>query len=141
MRFHVFDHGQQVAPIAHVGGHGLDRDQQFTGQLFGHLPLAPIKTLRRALAAMPHLEIGQADDPIRCRALRDLRLAGLIRGHVIAQNLGQQPRRRSHLGIVDLFERTMKGEIAAALDRLRGLYRAGADPADVLIEKGVVKLK
>ncbi|RBP11435.1 DNA polymerase-3 subunit gamma/tau [Roseiarcus fermentans] len=36
--------------------------------------------------------------------------------------------------IVDLFERTMKGEIAAALDLMRGLYRAGADPADILIE-------
>jgi DNA polymerase-3 subunit gamma/tau len=36
--------------------------------------------------------------------------------------------------IVDLFERTMKGEIAEALDLMRALYRAGADPADVLIE-------
>ena len=36
--------------------------------------------------------------------------------------------------IVDLFERTMKGEIAAALETLRALHRAGADPADVLIE-------
>jgi DNA polymerase-3 subunit gamma/tau len=35
--------------------------------------------------------------------------------------------------IVVLFERTMKGEIAAALEALRGLHRAGADPADVLI--------
>jgi DNA polymerase-3 subunit gamma/tau len=36
--------------------------------------------------------------------------------------------------IVDLFERTMKGEIAEALDLVRALYRAGADPADILIE-------
>ncbi len=36
--------------------------------------------------------------------------------------------------IVDLFERTMKGEIAAALDLMRALYRAGGDPADILIE-------
>ena len=36
--------------------------------------------------------------------------------------------------IVDLFERAMKGEIAAALDRLGALYRAGADPADLLVE-------
>ena len=36
--------------------------------------------------------------------------------------------------IVDLFERTMKGEIAEALDLMRALYRAGADPADILIE-------
>ena len=36
--------------------------------------------------------------------------------------------------IVSLFERAMKGEIAEALDGLRALHRAGADPADVLIE-------
>ncbi len=36
--------------------------------------------------------------------------------------------------IVELFERTMKGEIAEALSLLRALNRAGADPADVLIE-------
>ena len=36
--------------------------------------------------------------------------------------------------IVDLFERTMKGEIAAALDLMRALYHAGGDPADILIE-------
>ena len=36
--------------------------------------------------------------------------------------------------IVDLFERTMKGEIAEALDLVRALYRAGGDPADLLIE-------
>ena len=36
--------------------------------------------------------------------------------------------------IVDLFERTMKGAIAEALDLMRALYRAGGDPADVLIE-------
>ncbi len=36
-------------------------------------------------------------------------------------------------GIVALFERTMRGEVAAALETLRALHRAGADPADVLI--------
>jgi len=36
--------------------------------------------------------------------------------------------------IAELFERTMKGEIAAALDLLGALHRAGGDPADVLIE-------
>jgi DNA polymerase-3 subunit gamma/tau len=36
--------------------------------------------------------------------------------------------------IVDLFERTMKGEIAEALELMRALYRAGGDPADVLTE-------
>ncbi len=36
--------------------------------------------------------------------------------------------------IVTLFERTMKGEIAAALDLVRALYHAGADAADILIE-------
>ncbi|MBV9289438.1 MAG: DNA polymerase III subunit gamma/tau, partial [Hyphomicrobiales bacterium] len=35
--------------------------------------------------------------------------------------------------IVALFERAMKGEVAAALQTLRALYRAGADPADTLI--------
>ena len=36
--------------------------------------------------------------------------------------------------IVTLFERAMKGEIAEALELMRALYRAGADPADILIE-------
>ena len=36
--------------------------------------------------------------------------------------------------IADLFERTMQGGIAEALDLLRALYRAGGDPADILIE-------
>jgi DNA polymerase-3 subunit gamma/tau len=36
--------------------------------------------------------------------------------------------------IVDLFEQAMKGAIAEALDLMRALYHAGADPADILIE-------
>jgi DNA polymerase-3 subunit gamma/tau len=36
--------------------------------------------------------------------------------------------------IITLFERAMKGEIAEALELLRALYRAGADPADILLE-------
>jgi len=47
---------------------------------------------------------------------------------------------RDMLGLSDrseitaLFERAMKGEIAEALDGLRALHRAGADPADILVE-------
>jgi DNA polymerase III subunit gamma/tau len=36
--------------------------------------------------------------------------------------------------IVALFERVMKGEIGAALEIVRALHQAGADPADILIE-------
>src|SRR5271165_6235085 len=36
--------------------------------------------------------------------------------------------------IVEMFERTMKGAIAEALDLVRALYRSGGDPADILIE-------
>jgi len=36
--------------------------------------------------------------------------------------------------VVGLFERVMKGEIADALDVVRALHQAGADPADILIE-------
>ena len=36
--------------------------------------------------------------------------------------------------IVDLFERTMKGEVAEALELMRAVYRAGGDPADILTE-------
>ena len=36
--------------------------------------------------------------------------------------------------IVTLFERTMRGEIAEAIERTRALYHAGADPAEILIE-------
>jgi DNA polymerase-3 subunit gamma/tau len=47
---------------------------------------------------------------------------------------------REMLGLADrgevivLFERAMKGEIARALELMRALYHAGADPADILIE-------
>jgi DNA polymerase-3 subunit gamma/tau len=47
---------------------------------------------------------------------------------------------RGMLGLSDrgevmvLFEHAMKGEIAEALETMRALYRAGADPADILIE-------
>ncbi len=36
--------------------------------------------------------------------------------------------------IVTLFERTMKGEIAEAIELMRALYHAGADAEDILIE-------
>jgi DNA polymerase III subunit gamma/tau len=36
--------------------------------------------------------------------------------------------------MVALFERVMKGEIAEALEIVRALHQAGADPADILIE-------
>ncbi len=36
--------------------------------------------------------------------------------------------------VVALFEHTMKGEIAEALELMRSLHRAGADAADILIE-------
>jgi len=36
--------------------------------------------------------------------------------------------------ILTLFERAMNGQIAGALDLLRALYRAGADPADIVLE-------
>jgi DNA polymerase-3 subunit gamma/tau len=36
--------------------------------------------------------------------------------------------------MVGLFERVMKGEIAEALEIVRALHQAGADPADILIE-------
>ena len=36
--------------------------------------------------------------------------------------------------IVEVFERTMKGAIAEALEFMRALYRAGGDPADILTE-------
>ncbi len=36
--------------------------------------------------------------------------------------------------VVTLFERAMKGEIAEALELMRALYHAGADPADILLE-------
>ena len=36
--------------------------------------------------------------------------------------------------VVALFERVMKGEIAEALEIVRALHQAGADPADILID-------
>jgi DNA polymerase III subunit gamma/tau len=37
-------------------------------------------------------------------------------------------------GIILMFERVMKGEIAAALELMRALHQAGADAADILVE-------
>jgi DNA polymerase III subunit gamma/tau len=36
--------------------------------------------------------------------------------------------------VVNLFERTMKGEIAEALDLMRALHHGGGEPADILVE-------
>ena len=67
------DGRQQVLTVTAGGGHiGHIQDQLALG-LDGDRRLEAIETLRLALAAMPHLWIGDADDPIRGRAFTDLR--------------------------------------------------------------------
>src|SRR5271166_666062 len=53
-----------------------------------------------------------------------------VKAHAIRDMLGLSDR----ADIVTLFERTMRGEIAAALDLARSLHDAGGDAADILIE-------
>ena len=53
-----------------------------------------------------------------------------VKAHAIRDMLGLSDR----ADIVTLFERTMRGEIAAALDLVRSLHDAGGDAADILIE-------
>jgi len=55
--------------------------------------------------------------------------AGGVTGAAVRAMLGLSDRGE----IVALFERAMRGEIAAALENLRALFRAGADPAGILI--------
>jgi hypothetical protein len=40
-----------------------------------HYRFVPVETVGAALAAMAHFGVRQADDPFRCGALPDLRLA------------------------------------------------------------------
>ena len=53
-----------------------------------------------------------------------------VKAHAIRDMLGLSDR----ADIVTLFERTMRGEIAEALDLARSLHQAGGDAADILIE-------
>jgi DNA polymerase-3 subunit gamma/tau len=55
---------------------------------------------------------------------------GGVTAHAVRDMLGLSDRGE----IVTLFERAMKGEIAEALQTMRALYHAGADPADILLE-------
>jgi DNA polymerase III subunit gamma/tau len=55
---------------------------------------------------------------------------GGVTGAAVREMLGLADRGE----VIVLFERAMKGEIAGALELVRALYHAGADPADILIE-------
>jgi DNA polymerase-3 subunit gamma/tau len=52
-----------------------------------------------------------------------------VTGLAIREMLGLSDRGE----VIVLFERTMKGEIAEALELMRALYHAGGDPGDILI--------
>jgi DNA polymerase-3 subunit gamma/tau len=54
----------------------------------------------------------------------------MIRADDMRQMLGLADRAR----IIDLFGEVMRGDIAAALANLKGLYDAGADPGQILVE-------
>ncbi len=54
----------------------------------------------------------------------------VIRAADMRQMLGLADRAR----IIDLFGEVMRGDIAAALANLKGLYDAGADPGQILVE-------
>jgi len=54
--------------------------------------------------------------------------SGRIEAEAVRSMLGLADRAM----VIDLFEEVMRGEVAAALDRLKSLYEVGADPAVVL---------
>jgi DNA polymerase III subunit gamma/tau len=84
-----------------------------------------------ALALIAHVAEGSVRDAL---SLLDQGIAygggGAVTAPALRQMLGLSDRGE----VIVLFERAMKGEIAEALELMRALYHAGADPADILIE-------
>src|ERR1700753_2930732 len=78
-----------------------------------------------ALALIARAAEGSVRDSLSLLDQAIAHAAGAIRAEDVRQMLGLADRGR----VIDLFEALMKGDIAAALQELRGQYDAGADPA------------
>ncbi|HLH11638.1 MAG TPA: DNA polymerase III subunit gamma/tau [Methylovirgula sp.] len=88
-----------------------------------------------ALALIARVSEGSVRDSL---SLLDQAIAhakgGGLRSEVKAEDLRAMLGLADHARIIDLFEESMKGDVAAALGSLKALYDAGADPARVLGE-------
>jgi DNA polymerase-3 subunit gamma/tau len=84
-----------------------------------------------ALALIARLAEGSVRDAL---SLLDQAIAhdgtGAVKPAGVRDMLGLADRS----AIIDLFEKTMRGDIAAAMAAMRALYQAGADPAQSLLE-------
>src|SRR5579872_3806324 len=84
-----------------------------------------------ALALIARLAEGSVRDAL---SLLDQAIAHDGAGAVKAQNLRGMLGLADRGAIIDLFDRTMRGDVAAAMATMRALHQAGADPAQSLLE-------
>ncbi|WP_425454215.1 DNA polymerase III subunit gamma/tau [Pelagibacterium sediminicola] len=98
--------------------------------LGGLLEKEQVSVEPEALAMIVRAGEGSVRD---CLSLTDQAIAhgnGAITAQAVRDMLGLADRAR----VVDLFEKLMGGDIAAALDEARGLYDSGADPATIVTD-------
>jgi len=84
-----------------------------------------------ALALIARLAEGSVRDAL---SLLDQAIAHDGAGAVKAQSVRAMLGLADRGAIIDLFDKTMRGDIAAAMAAMRALYQAGADPAQSLLE-------
>ncbi|HYC25688.1 MAG TPA: DNA polymerase III subunit gamma/tau [Roseiarcus sp.] len=84
-----------------------------------------------ALSLIARLAEGSARDAL---SLLDQAIAYDAGRNVTAAGLRAVLGLADRSAVIDLFELTMKGDIAAAMRAMQALYRAGADPAQTLVE-------
>ncbi|HVY58388.1 MAG TPA: DNA polymerase III subunit gamma/tau [Xanthobacteraceae bacterium] len=118
----------------------LSRCQRFdlrrvdSGVLVGHLEgivgKEGIEAEPEALTLIARAAEGSVRDALSLLDQAIAHAAGTVRAEDVRQMLGLADRAR----IIDLFEATMRGDIAAALKELREQYDTGADPAVVLAD-------
>jgi DNA polymerase III subunit gamma/tau len=84
-----------------------------------------------ALALIARLAEGSVRDSL---SLLDQAIAHDGAGAVKAEGVRAMLGLADRGAIIDLFEKTMKGDIAAAMAAMAALYQAGADPAQSLLE-------
>ncbi|HVX92268.1 MAG TPA: DNA polymerase III subunit gamma/tau, partial [Xanthobacteraceae bacterium] len=85
---------------------------------------------QEALALIARAAEGSVRDALSLLDQAISHAVGPVRAEDVRQMLGLADRAR----IIDLFEATMRGDIAAALKELREQYDAGADPAVILAD-------
>jgi DNA polymerase-3 subunit gamma/tau len=89
-----------------------------------------IVTEDAALAMLARAAEGSARDALSLMDQAIAHASGAVTAAAVTQMLGLADRALT----IDLFEEVMRGDVAAALARLRELYDVGADPAVVLEE-------